>query len=203
MDTISPEIAQKLLNRDFANLIQRVQRGGNLSQSERAKLQSLAATAGDTPVYAADYTELARLLGVNRRTILRWRKFNDAPQPGPSGFHEVALWHAFMKRHGLRGDLPATEEEERLRSRKLRAEVEERELRLANKKRDYVAFSEVRELWNRNAAKAAVLIRQKFEVELPPILAGLDAVAIQEEFRKAIDEVLTIMSAGDGAAKAA
>jgi hypothetical protein len=32
MDTIAPEIARKLLNRDFANLAQRVQRGGNLNR---------------------------------------------------------------------------------------------------------------------------------------------------------------------------
>jgi len=202
MDTISPEIAAKLLNRDFANMIQRVQKGGTLSQAERAKLECLAAKAGDVSAFAADYTELARILGVNRRTILRWREFKDAPQPGPSGFHEVALWREFMKRHGLKGE-PATEEEDRLRKRKLRAEVEERELRLANRRRDYVSFAEVRAVWNRNATKAAGLIRQKFLVELPPILAGLDAVAIQQEFQKAIDEVLTVMSSGDGAVKAA
>ena len=34
MDSISPDIAKKLLNRDFANLVQRVQRGANLSRSE-------------------------------------------------------------------------------------------------------------------------------------------------------------------------
>lgn len=38
MDSISPDIAKKLLTRDFANLAQRVQRGGNLSKSERVML---------------------------------------------------------------------------------------------------------------------------------------------------------------------
>jgi hypothetical protein len=37
------------------------------------------------------------------------------------------------------------------------------------------------------------LLRQKFEQELPPILSGLDAVGIQDESRKAIDEVLAIL----------
>ena len=49
MDTISPDIAKKVLSRDFANLIQRVQRGGSLSQSERARLESMAATAAGEP----------------------------------------------------------------------------------------------------------------------------------------------------------
>ena len=34
------------------------------------------------------------------------------------------------------------------------------------------------------------LLRNKFGLELPPILSGLDAVAIQDECRKAIDEVM-------------
>lgn len=38
MDSISPDIAKKLLHRDYANLAQRVQRGGNLSRSERVVL---------------------------------------------------------------------------------------------------------------------------------------------------------------------
>jgi len=39
MDSISPDIAKKLLHRDLANLAQRVQRGGNLSRLERVMLQ--------------------------------------------------------------------------------------------------------------------------------------------------------------------
>ena len=35
MDALSPDIARKLLTRDFANLAQRVQRGANLSRSEK------------------------------------------------------------------------------------------------------------------------------------------------------------------------
>ena len=52
MDTITPDIAKKLLTRDFANLAQRVHRGGNLSRAERAMLQGMAATAGHTPTVA-------------------------------------------------------------------------------------------------------------------------------------------------------
>jgi hypothetical protein len=36
---LSPDLARKLLTRDFANLAQRVQRGGNLSRPERAMLR--------------------------------------------------------------------------------------------------------------------------------------------------------------------
>jgi hypothetical protein len=44
--------------------------------------------------------------------------------------------------------------------------------------------------------RAKELLRNKFENELPPILSGLDATAIQEESRRAIDEVLSVRNLG-------
>jgi hypothetical protein len=41
------------------------------------------------------------------------------------------------------------------------------------------------------------MLRKKFEQELPPILSGLDATGIQEESRRAIDEVLSILHQGE------
>ena len=200
MDTISHDIARKVLSRDFANLIQRVQRGGNLSQSERTTLQGMVAAGSaklnDTPAFAASYVELAALLGVARRTLQRWRKHKDAPQPADGGLHDVAAWHAFMRRHDLKSDGIATEEEHALSLRKLRAEAEDRELSVALKKQLYVCAAEVRRAWKANVEGAAILFRNKFESELPAILSGLDATGIQEECRRAIDEVLTMLHEG-------
>jgi phage terminase Nu1 subunit (DNA packaging protein) len=197
MDAISPDIARKLLTRDIANLAQRVQRGGNLSRSERAMLQGMAVSSGPAQATVAEnYVELARILGVTRRTIQNWRKRSDAPKPAANGFHEVTAWREFMTRHDLKGDAPAADEETALRARKLLAEVEERELRLAVKKREYVAIEEVRQTWTRQVGRAKELLRNKFENELPPILSGLDATRIQTECRKAIDEVLSILHSG-------
>ena len=193
MDSIPPDVAKKLLNRDFANLVQRVQRGDKLSRSERAMLQGMAASAGHAFTVAENLVELARLLGVTRRTLQTWRKRKDAPKPAANGFHEVAAWREFMQRHGLEGEAGATDAETALRARKLLAEVEERELRLAVKKGEYVALEEVRAVWTEQVARAKELLRHKFEMELPPVLSGLDATAIQEECSKAIDEVLTLL----------
>lgn len=52
------------------------------------------------------------------------------------------------------------------RARKLRAEAQERELRLAINKRELASFEEVREVEECNAAEAKDLLRNKFEVEL-------------------------------------
>jgi hypothetical protein len=200
MHTIPPDIAKKLLNRDLANLAQRVQRGGKLNRSERAMLQGMAASAGRTSTVAENYVELAKLLGVTRRALQNRRKRKDAPKPAASGFHEVAAWREFMERNELEGESPATDEETILRARKLLAEVEERELRLAVKKGEYIAVEEVRTSWTELVAQAKNLLSHKFEMELPPVLSGLDAVAIQAECTKALHEVFTLLSTPGGGA---
>ena len=198
MDSVAPDIAKKLLTRDFANLVQRVQRGGKLNRAERSMLQGMAAGAGGTPAVVQNFVELAAALGVTRRTLQSWRKRKDAPQPASNGTHDVAAWREFMRRHDLHGDAPATDEESALRARKLLAEVEDRELKVAIKKQLYVSMEDVRQEWTRVAGRVTSLLRNKFENELPPILSGLDATGIQVECRKAIDEVLTLLNQGHG-----
>lgn len=200
MESLSPDIAKKLLNRDFANLVARVQKGGKLTRNERAMLQSMATGSGSAPSTAPSYVELAAILGITRQTLNTWKKRKDAPKPAPNGLHDVAAWREFMRRNDLKGGDPLTQDapdiESSLKARKLLAEVEERELRLGIKRGDYVAVEEVRQSWTELVAQAKSMLRKKFEQELPPILSGLDATGIQEEARRAIDEVLTILHQG-------
>lgn len=199
MEAVSPDIARKLLSRDFANLVGRVQKGGKLTRAERAMLQTLATGTGSAPSTAASFVELAAILGVTRQSVNSWKKRKDAPTPAANGNHDVAAWREFMRKHDLKGgevDGPR-DIESSLKARKLLAEVEERELRLAIKRGDHVALEEVRQAWTELVARATAMLRKKFEQELPPILSGLDATGIQEEARRAIDEVLTILHQGE------
>jgi hypothetical protein len=199
MDAVSPDIAKKLLSRDFANLVGRVQKGGKLTRAERAMLQTLATGSGAAPATAASYVELAAILGVTRQSLNTWKKRKDAPKPAANGLHDVAAWREFMRRHDLKGGVidSSGDIESSLKARKLLAEVEERELRLGIKRGDFVAVEEVRQTWTELVAQATSMLRKKFEQELPPILSGLDATGIQEEARRAIDEVLTILHQGE------
>lgn len=203
MDTsLPPDLARKLLNKDLANLVQRVQKGGKLTRAERAMLQNVASsTVGGEklgPAFARNYVDLAEVLGVTRQSLTTWRKRKDAPTPAANGLHDVAAWRDFMQRHDLKGAAPAADGETALRARKLLAEVEDRELKVAVKKALYVSIEEVSLEWARVAGRVTSLLRNKFENELPPILSGLDATGIQEENRRAIDEVLTLLNQGHG-----
>lgn len=195
MENLSPDIAKKLLTRDFTNLVARVQKGGKLTRAERAMLQSMASGAGASPSTASSYVELAAILGVSRQSINTWKKRKSAPKPAANGLHDVAAWREFMQAHDLKGAEHGelADLESSLKARKLLAEVEERELRLAIRRGEYVAVEEVRQTWTELVAQATSMLRKKFEQELPPILSGLDATGIQEEARQAIDEVLSIL----------
>lgn len=201
MEPVAPDIAKKLLSRDFANLVGRVQKGGKLTRGERAMLQSMATGTGAAPPTATNLADLAAILGVSRQLLNSWKKRKDAPKAAANGTHDVAAWREFMRRNDLKGGEPATQDaadvETSLKARKLLAEVEERELRLGIKRGDFVAIDEVRQAWTELIAQAASMLRKKFEQELPPILSGLDATGIQEEARAAIDEVLTIFHQGE------
>ena len=198
--SLPPDLARKLLNKDLANLVQRVHHGGKLTRAERSMLHNLASsTAGGTgPAFARNFVELAEFLGATRQSITTWKKRKDAPQAAANGLHDVAAWREFMKQHDLKGGTPTTDIETALRARKLLAEVEEREMKVAVRKGLYVAVEDVRQEWTRVAGRVTNLLRNKFENELPPICSGLDATGIQEENRKAIDEVLTLLSQGHG-----
>ena len=200
MDNVAPDIARKLLSRDFANLVSRVQKGGKLTRAERAMLQSMATGTGPAPATAASYVELAAVLGVTRQSVAAWKKRKDAPKPAANGLHDVAAWNEFMRRHDLKGGDPNPQPgdiESSLKARKLLAEVEERELRVGVRRGEFVAVEDVRVMWTESVARATAMLRKKFEQELPPILSGLDATGIQEEARRAIDEVLSVLHQGD------
>ena len=193
---LSPDVAGKILDADFQNVVRKVAAGKPLTVAERTRIESRAAGSVETLAYAKTLVELAAVLGVTRRTLTTWQKIEGSPKPLSNGLWPVADWREFVRLRGLKaGKVPAGNEEA-LKARKLLAEVEERELRIAVKKGEYVPLTKVREEWIGLVAQATSILRAKFENELPPVLSGLDATGIQRECRRAIDEVLLCLHEG-------
>lgn len=189
-DTISTEAAEKVLQADLHNLVKKVAAGKPMTVAERTRIESLAAGSTESVVYAKTLVELSAVLGVTRRTLTTWQKMEGSPKPLSNGMWPVADWREFVRVRGLKAGKTPVGNEEALKARKLLAEVEERELRIAVKKGEYVPLHQVRTEWIGLVAQATSILRAKFENELPPILSGLDATGIQRECRQAIDEVL-------------
>lgn len=188
--SLDPEVAEKILDADFQNIVKKVAAGKPLTVAERTRIESRAAGSVETLAYAKTLVELAAVLGVTRRTLSTWQKMDGAPKPLSNGLWPVADWREFVRMRGLKAGKTPVGNEEALKARKLLAEVEERELRIAVKKGEYVPLTKVREEWIGLVAQATSVLRAKFENELPPVMSGLDATGIQAECRKAIDEVL-------------
>lgn len=187
---LDPEVAGKILDADFQNIVKKVAAGKPLTVAERTRIESRAAGSVETMAYAKTLVELAAVLGVSRRTLSTWQKLDGAPKALSNGMWPVADWREFVRMRGLNAGRVPVGNEEALKARKLLAEVEERELRIAVKKGEYVPLTKVREEWIGLVAQATSILRAKFENELPPVLSGLDATGIQRECRRAIDEVL-------------
>jgi hypothetical protein len=187
---LSPDVAGKILDADLHNLVKKVAAGKPMTVAERSRIEALAAGSNDSVTYAKTLVELAAVLGVTRRTLTSWQKMDGSPPPLSNGMWPVADWREFVRMRGLKSGKTPVGNEEALKARKLLAEVEERELRIAVKKGEYVPIHQVKSEWIGLVAQATSILRAKFESELPPVLSGLDATGIQRECRKAIDEVL-------------
>src|SRR5881392_2592087 len=81
---LTAEQAAILLKGDLRNLAKKVQQGKTLSASERNLLKSTL--AGETPAaaeFAKNAVELAAILGVDRKTVQRWRRIDGNPGVRP------------------------------------------------------------------------------------------------------------------------
>ena len=144
---LSPDIAGKILDADFQNIVKKVASGKPLTVAERTRIESRAAGSAETLAYTKTLVELAAVLGVSRRTLSTWQKIDGAPKALSNGLWPVADWREFVRMRGLNAGRVPVGNEEALKARKLLAEVEEREMRIAVKKGEYVALTKVREEW--------------------------------------------------------
>lgn len=199
---LTPDIAEKLLAADDARIVERLKKGQRLTVGERARLEALTAnpqaSAAQSVSVARSWVELAAVLNVTRKTIHKWVKLKGSPPKRSNGTIDVAEWRAFCRARGLRSDEPAPNEEddgslEPLKRRKLLAEILEREHRLGVRQREYIPAVEIRETWGRLVGDAITLLRKRLEDEAPPVLSGMDAVAIRSEMGRVIDEFIALM----------
>ena len=189
MDNLSPDKATKILDADFQNIVKKVAGGKTLTVAERALIEARASGSRDTTAYAKSVVELAQVLGVTRRTISQWRKIDGAPIPLSNGDHDVSAWREFVRLNGLKAgtDLEGVNQEA-LKARRLLVDIEERELRLAIKRGDYLHREEVRRTVIEGMARLFAILHKRLEDELPPLSCGKDAVGIREENARALDE---------------
>lgn len=101
---VTPEEALALLRDDLANIRAKVASGKPLTQQERLLIQTRSEGAVEpvkgASVWAKNQSELARILGVERKTIQRWRKEKGHPGAQSNGSYNVPRWREWAKGRG-------------------------------------------------------------------------------------------------------
>ncbi|HVU07843.1 MAG TPA: hypothetical protein VHG89_04790 [Verrucomicrobiae bacterium] len=190
---LTSEQAGILLRADLANLAQKVKQGKTLSASERNLLQS--ALAGDKPSaveYAKNAVELANLLGVDRRTISRWRKIDGNPGVQPDGRYHVPSWRAF--KISQRGDEVLADghhdglSQTQLRARQILLQNQKLEIQIAVLKREFMPVAEVEKLGGELGTAIRKVVTQ---IHLcAPSVVGVSVADAEARLKEVEDEIL-------------
>ena len=188
ISSITPDMAARVLEANWKNVVKKVSAGRTLNTSELAVLRAKAAGSQETVTEAKDVSELARVLGVTRQTLYSWQKKKDAPKTSANGTHDIVAWRLFIDANDLKAGLAP--DAEALKARKLLAEIEDRELKVALKKGLYVLKADVEAEWFRRFAVLKNLLYSKLTLEVPPLSIGKDAVAIQKINQDTLDAAL-------------
>jgi hypothetical protein len=182
--------AKKIIEADNKVIISGLAKGRKLPATLRNDIEEAIALESEEDFRgnAKSWSDLAILLGISRRTLLRKRKDPNAPQ----GYGDVEAWVKFLNGSESDNSLKRLNE---ARLRILNAQAAEREFRLKVLEGKYVEIDDVRETWSAHIHRAIALMRSKFENELPPVYT-LEPVANMKLNQEAIDEICRTMSDG-------
>ncbi len=179
-----------LLKANYRNLARKVQSGKTLSPGEVNLLEAIkGGNAPESKTYAADQSELAEALGVNRKTIQRWLKRDESPGTKPNGRYEIAAWRAFLQGKGsIAGEDESPESQTKLRARQLLLQNQMLEEKLAVLRRDYVPAVDV-EKWGGELGAAIRKIVTQIHLAAPSVV-GVSVPEAEARLKDAEDEIL-------------
>lgn len=185
--TLTPENAGAILRADLANLARKVSQGKTLSVAERNLLQSAVAGEKLSSVeYVQNAAELSELLGVDRRTIFRWRKIDGNPGTTGDGRYNVPLWRAFKQ---ARQDETADGlSQTQLKARQILLQNQKLEIQIAILKRQYMPVDEVEKI----GAELGMAIRKVVTTLhlCAPTVVGVSVAEAEARLKEVEDEIL-------------
>jgi hypothetical protein len=187
--SLTAEQAAILLKGDLRNLAKKVQQGKTLSASERNLLQSaLAGEAPSADEFAKNGVHIAAILGVDRKTVQRWRKIDGNPGVRPDGRYHVPSWRAWkLVRQGDAGEGEELSQSI-LRARQILLQNQKLEFQLAVLRREYVPASDV-EKWGATLGSAIRKVISTLHLGAPSVV-GLSVAEAEARLKEVEDEAL-------------
>ena len=145
---------------------------------------------------ARSIAALAREIGVARQTIYDWRTSPRAPLPNREGEHDIAAWREFAKsRSGRASRMTDSPELFALKLRKLAAEVEERELRVAAIREHYVPTNVISERLENHVTEARNLLNRMIDAFVVEV-TGCEIIEVHRAGRDFVDSYIATMRRG-------
>ena len=185
---VSSDQASVILKADFANLAKKVKEGKPLTASERQTLQ--AAVNGQSAVaaeYAPNAVELARVLGVERRTISRWRKLDGNPGTRQNGSYHSPSWQTFKANRQGDHELDGLSQTQ-LKAQQILLQNQKLEIQLAILRREYMPVADVERIGGLLGTAIRKVVTQ---IHLcAPTVVGVSVAEAEARLKEVEDEIL-------------
>lgn len=190
--SFTAEHAKKVVEANLVNLAKKAAAGKTLTAQELSLVTSII-EEGDplrTPPFVDNQVALAKVLGVERKTIQRWLKDPDCPPTAANGKYNVLAWREWVRKTGRKTgepepDIDATFE----RARNILLQNQRIEFQLGILRKEYVSSIEV-EQWGAELGTAIRKVVGQLHLQAPS-LVGLPVAELEARLKEVEDEVIS------------
>ena len=189
-DAFNADQAKQLLEANAALLVRKVKRDKKpLSRQEVAMISAVVGRASSE--WANSQVELAKVFGVDRKSVQRWMKMDGNPGRRSDGRYNIAEWRAWRESRGGADDAsPSSPDvaQRLLKADNLLLQNERLKFKVGILKRDYWPADQV-ELWGANLGTQIRTIVSQLHLAAAD-LVGLSAAECEKILKQKEDEIL-------------
>ena len=191
-EDFSAEQVEAIRKKEKANILKKLESGQTLTESQRLILYG---NKTDQSRYAKNQTELAEFLGVDRKTIQRWKKEENFPQVMADGRYDVLAVRDWRERSRNSSstsaeDLSKAEGE----ARRVWLQVEKLEHDIEITKGQFITIERAQTDVSQMCSRARAILLAIPDT-LAPLVIGKTATQAQQLIRKEIDNALAQIQA--------
>ena len=190
-DNFTESQIEAIRKKEKANIIKKLEQGHTLTESQRLIIYG---NQTETNRYAKNQTELAEFLGVDRKTIQRWRKENNFPTAMADGRWDVIAVRNWRENSRNSSDVSVEDmSKAEGEARRVWLQVEKLEHEIEVSKGNFITVDEAKAEISRMCSIARGILLSIPDT-IAPLIIGLSAIDAQEKLRKEIDHALEQIS---------
>lgn len=190
-EDFSVEQIEAIRKKEKANILKKLESGQTLTEAQRLILYGQKT---DQSRYAKNQTELAEFLGVDRKTIQRWRKEETFPPPMADGRFDVIAVRDWRERSRNSGTTTAEDQSKAEgEARRVWLQVEKLEYEIEVTKGEYISIQQAQADVAQMCSRARSILLAIPDT-LAPLVIGKTASQAQQLIRKEIDNALAQIS---------